>query len=42
MFGVKRVISKEDGKVFSPILEALDVKRYRYSRNVWMKIAEFT
>ena len=40
-FRVKRVISKEDGRVFSPILEALDVKRRKYSRDVRMKLAEF-
>jgi len=40
-FRVKKVIRREDGGVFSPILEALDVKRHRYSRNVRMKLAEF-
>jgi len=40
-FKVKRVIRKEDGRGFSPILEALDVKRRRYSRDVRMRLAEF-
>ncbi len=40
-FIVKKVIRKEDGRVFSPILEALDVKRRKYSRDVRMKLAEF-
>ena len=40
-FKVKRVISKIDNSVSSPILEALDVKRRKYSRDVRMKLAEF-
>jgi hypothetical protein len=40
-FRVKKVIRREDGRVFSPILEALDVKRRKYSRDVRMKLAEF-
>jgi len=40
-FRVKKVIRREDGRVISPILEALDVKRRRYSRDVRMKLAEF-
>ena len=38
---VKRVISRIDNSVSAPILEALDVKRRRYSRDVRMKLAEF-
>jgi len=40
-FKVKKVISKADNTVYSPILEALDVKRRKYSRDVRMKLAEF-
>ena len=40
-FRVRRVIRKVDRKVSSPILEALDVKRRKYSRNIRMKLAEF-
>jgi len=35
------VIRKVDNRVSSPILEALDVKRRKYSRDVRMKMAEF-
>jgi hypothetical protein len=40
-FRVKRVISRSDGRVSSPILEALDVRRRRYSRDVRMKLVDF-
>jgi len=40
-FMVKKIIRREDGRVISPILEALDVKRLKYSRDVRMKLAEF-
>jgi len=40
-FKVKRVISRADNTVRSPILEALDMKRRKYSRDVRMKLAEF-
>ena len=40
-FKVKRVIRRTDNTVNSPILEALDVKRRKYSRDVRMKLAEF-
>ena len=40
-FRVKRVIRRIDDKVRSPILEALDAKRRRYSRDVRMKCVEF-
>ncbi|MBS7614292.1 hypothetical protein KEJ18_00930 [Candidatus Bathyarchaeota archaeon] len=40
-FKVKRVISRTDSSVSTPILEALDVKRRKYSRDVRMKLAEF-
>lgn len=40
-FKVKRVIRRTDNRVRSPILEALDVKHRKYSRDVRMKLAEF-
>lgn len=40
-FKVKRVISRADNSVSPPILEALDVKHRKYSRDVRMKLAEF-
>ena len=40
-FKVRRVISRKDGKVSSPILEALDVKRRKYSRGVRMACVEY-
>jgi len=40
-FRVKRVIRRIDNTVRSPILEALDAKRRRYSRDVRMKCVEF-
>jgi len=40
-FKVKRVISRIDRSVNTPILEALDVKRRKYSRDVRIKLAEF-
>jgi hypothetical protein len=40
-FEVRRVISRTDDRVSSPILEALDVRRRRYSRDVRMKLVEF-
>lgn len=40
-FKVKRVMRRTDNRIESPILEALDVKRRKYSRDVRMKLAEF-
>ena len=40
-FRVKRVIRRIDNAVKSPILEALDVKRKRYARDVRMKCVDF-
>lgn len=40
-FKAKKVIRRSDGKTSTPILEALDVKRRRYSRGVRMRLAEF-
>ena len=40
-FKVKRVISRIDNSVSAPILEALDVKRRKYSKDVRIKLAEF-
>jgi len=40
-FKVKKVVSRTDGRVSTPILDALDIKRRRYSRDVRMKCAEF-
>ncbi len=40
-FRVKRVIRRVGDVVSSPILDALDVKRRRYSRDVRMKVVEF-
>ena len=40
-FRVERVIRRIDDKVRSPILEALDVKRRKYSRDMRMKCVEF-
>gem|GEM_PF-2502377 len=40
-FKVKRVIRRTDKSISSPILEALDVKHRKYSRDVRMKLAEF-
>jgi len=40
-FKVKRVIKRADNSISSPILEALDVKHHKYSRDVRMKLAEF-
>jgi hypothetical protein len=40
-FRVRRVIRRIDDTVRSPILEALDVKRRRYSRDIRMRLAEF-
>jgi len=40
-FRVKRVVRRTDGKVYSPILEGLDVKQRKYSRDVRMKCVEF-
>lgn len=40
-FKVKRVIRRIDNAVRSPILEAWDVKRKRYSREVRMKCVDF-
>ena len=37
----KKIIRRSDGKTATPILEALDVKRRRYSRGVRMRLAEF-
>ena len=41
-FKAKKIIRRSDGKTSTPILEALDVKRRRYSRGVRMKLAEFS
>jgi len=40
-FKVKRVIRRSDDSISSLILEALDVKNRKYSRDVRMKLAEF-
>jgi hypothetical protein len=40
-FTVKRIINRRDGSVRSPILEALDARRRRYSRGVRMRLVEF-
>jgi hypothetical protein len=40
-FRVKKVVSRTDGRAYSPILEALDVKRRKYSRDVRMICVEF-
>ena len=40
-FKVKRVIRRIDGRTSSPILDALDVRCQKYSRDVRMKLAEF-
>jgi len=40
-FKVKRVINRINKSVSAPILESLDVKRRKYSRDVRMKLAEF-
>jgi len=40
-FKAKKIVRRSDSRVSSPILEALDVKRRRYSRGVRMKLAEF-
>ena len=40
-FRVKKVISRIDDSVKAPILEALDVKRRKYSRDVRMNCVEF-
>jgi len=39
-FKVKRVRWRKDGRKSSPIIDALDVKHRKYSRDVRMKIAE--
>ena len=41
MFKVRKVIRRVDGRMSSPILKALDVRRRRYSRDVRMSCAEF-
>jgi hypothetical protein len=41
MFRVERVDRRTDGRVYSPILEALDGKQRKYSRDVRMKCVEF-
>lgn len=38
---MKRVKGRRDGRTFSPILDSLDVKRRKYTRDVRMKLAEF-
>lgn len=38
---IERVVRRTDGRVSSPILDALDVKRRRYSRDVRMRCVEF-
>ena len=40
-FKVKRVIRRKDGRTSSPILDALDVRRRKYSHDVRMKLADF-
>jgi len=40
-FKARKVVRRVDGRVYTPILEALDIKRRRYSRNVRMNCAEF-
>ena len=40
-FTVKRIINRRNGGVRSPILEALDARRRRYSRGVRMRLVEF-
>ena len=40
-FTAKKIIRRSDGQTSTPILEALDVKRRRYSRGVRMRLAEF-
>jgi len=40
-FRVRKVVRRVDGRVSSPILEALDVRRRRYSKEVRMNCAEF-
>lgn len=41
VFRVEKVIRRSDGGVSSPILEAFDIKRRMYSRDVRMKCVEF-
>ena len=41
-FKAKKIIKRIDGKTSTPILEALDIKRRKYSRGVRMRLAEFT
>jgi secreted Zn-dependent insulinase-like peptidase len=38
---VKRVINRTDNTISSPIIEVLDVRRKKYSRDVRMKCVEF-
>jgi len=40
-FKAKKIVRRSDGKTSTPLLEALDVKRRRYSRGVRMRLAEF-
>ena len=40
-FKAKKIVRRSDGKTSIPILEALNVKRCRYSRGVRMRLAEF-
>jgi len=40
-FKVKNIVSRTDGSASSPILEAMDVRRRKYSREVLMKCVEF-
>ena len=40
-FRVERVVRRTDGSVSSPVLDALDVRRRRYSRDVRMNCVEF-
>ena len=40
-FRVDRVVRRTDGRVHSPILEALDVNPRKYSRDVRRKYVEF-
>jgi len=40
-FTVRRIIHRQTRKIYAPILDALDVKRRKYSRGVRMACAEY-
>ena len=40
-FKAKKTIKRSDGKTSTPILEALNIKRRKYSLGVRMRLAEF-